>query len=299
MGKVQGRTSEEGGLVGTQEAVNTTIIQVPFDSGHKNERMGCGPARLLRERSELPDTSDLSTETVEIDDPFPLEVGTAFQLAVVLSDKVRQVRALNRFPLVLAGNCMSSIGTLAGLGDSRMGVIWLDAHGDFNTPETTASGFLDGMALATVTGRCWQALTAAVPGFHAIPECNVVLVGARDLDSKERESIQGSSMQIIEPKRVRNSGIRDSTEAALSILRGRVERVYLHVDLDVLDVEEAHVNQFSSKGGLALSDLLYLIQVVRERFTVAAASITAYDPVYDCGQKAAKAGVALMKELMD
>jgi hypothetical protein len=83
MGKVQGRTSEESGLVGTQEAVNTTIIQVPFDSGHKNERMGCGPARLLRERSELPDTRDVSTETVEIDDPFPLEVGTASQLAVV------------------------------------------------------------------------------------------------------------------------------------------------------------------------------------------------------------------------
>jgi arginase family enzyme len=105
-------------------------------------------------------------------------------------------------------------------------------------------------------------------------------------------------MQIIEPKRVRNGGIRDSTEAALSILRTRVERVYLHVDLDVLDIEEAHVNQLSSKGGLALSELVQLIQVLRKRFTVAAASITAYDPVYDCDQKAAKAGAALMKELM-
>jgi arginase len=279
--------------------VNTTIIQVPYDSGHKDVRMGCGPARLLRERSELPDARDISTETVAIDEPFPLEVGTAFRLALVLSDKVRQVRELNRLPLVLAGNCMSSIGTLAGLGASPMGVIWLDAHGDFNTPETTASGFLDGMALATVTGRCWQGLTASVPGFHAIPEGNVVLVGARDLDPKERESIQGSSMQMIEPKRIRNGGIRGSTEAALSILRGRVGRVYLHVDLDVLDLEEACVNQFSSKGGLTLSELFQLVQVVRERFTVAAASITAYDPVYDCGQKAAKAGVALMKELMD
>jgi arginase len=152
MGKVQGRTIGKGGSVATQEAVNTTIIQVPFDSGHKDKRMGCGPARLLKETSALQDARDVSTETVEIHDPFPLEVGTAFRLAGVLSDKVRRVRELDHFPLVLAGNCMSSIGTLAGLGDLRMGVIWLDAHGDFNTPETTSSGFLDGMALATVTG---------------------------------------------------------------------------------------------------------------------------------------------------
>jgi arginase family enzyme len=65
------------------------------------------------------------------------------------------------------------------------------------------------------------------------------------------------------------------------------------------DLEEACVNQFSSKGGLTISELLQLVQVVRDGFTVAAASITAYDPAYDRGQKAAKAGVALMKELLD
>jgi arginase len=279
--------------------VNTTIIQVPYDSGRKDERMGSGPARLLRETSDLRDGCDISTETVEIHEPFPLEVGTAFRLALVLSGKVRQVREAGGFPFVLAGNCMSAIGTLAGLGSSPMGVIWLDAHGDFNTPETTASGFLDGMALATVTGRCWQSLTAAVPGFHPIAEHNVVLVGARDLDPQERESIQDSSLQVIAPDAVRHSGIPASTGGVLSILRGRVERVYLHVDLDVLDLEEACVNQFSSKGGLTLSELLHLVQAVRERFTVAAASITAYDPGYDHDERAAKAGVALMKELMD
>ena len=69
-----------------------------------------------------------------------------------------------RFPLVLAGNCNAAVGVVAGLGPGAA-VLWCDAHADFNTPETTTGGFLDGMGLATVTGRCWTSMAARVPGF--------------------------------------------------------------------------------------------------------------------------------------
>lgn len=88
------------------------------------------------------------------------EIGTARDLDRQLAVSVAATVARGVFPLTLAGNCISSVGTLGGLGAGPTGVLWFDAHGDFNTPESTVGGFLDGMALATVTGRCWTGLAA-------------------------------------------------------------------------------------------------------------------------------------------
>jgi arginase len=98
---------------------------------------------------------------------------------------------------VLAGNCISCIGTLAGLGDPPPAIIRLDAHGDFNTPESTLSGFLDGMVLATAVGRCWGKLAATIPGFHPTPEAQVVLLSARDFDVDERALLDHSAVSLI------------------------------------------------------------------------------------------------------
>jgi arginase len=132
-----------------------TLIHRPYDSGHHGTRMG------------------------------PTEIGTTFALQHSLADAVRTSIGRERFPLVLAGNYSSTLGTVSGVraaapnGASPIGVLWLDAHADFNTPETTTSGFLDGMAPATMTGRCWQGMTAAIPGFQPVADAHVVLVAAR------------------------------------------------------------------------------------------------------------------------
>src|SRR5207253_2124442 len=78
----------------------------------------------------------------------------------------------------------------AGLG-ADVGVAWLDAHGDFHTPETTTSGFVDGMALAVAAGQCWRALAAAVPGFEPVLAGRVVHVGGRDFDPGKRDRLAG------------------------------------------------------------------------------------------------------------
>ena len=96
---------------------------------------------------------------------FRAEIQTAFELYRQLAERVCAARREGRFPLVLSDNCGSGIGTVAGVGTARLGVIWFDGHGDFNTPETTASGFLDGMGLAVVAGLCWKTLAASVPHF--------------------------------------------------------------------------------------------------------------------------------------
>ena len=94
---------------------------------------------------------------------------------------MRETVEEGRFPLVLAVNCFTSLGTVAGLGRD-VGVVWFDAHGDFNTPDTTTSGFLDGMGLAMLLGDGWRELRQTVEGLRPVPAEHALLVGARDID---------------------------------------------------------------------------------------------------------------------
>ncbi|HEX6040499.1 arginase family protein [Longimicrobium sp.] len=144
------------------------LIAVPYDSGIRGWRMGAGPDRLLDaglEEQLRAAGHTVSAERVELAAEAVPEIRATFDLAARLSERVSAARAAGALPIVLAGNCASALGTLAGLADDEPGIVWLDAHGDFNTPETTRSGMLDGMALAIATGRCWTEMAGTIPGF--------------------------------------------------------------------------------------------------------------------------------------
>lgn len=239
--------------------------------------------------------SDVTIDQIEVEE-FAFELGTTFRVLRALAEKVTVAVQSNRFPLILAGGCLSCVGTLAGVGAESAAIVWLDAHGDFNTPETTVSGFLDGMALAAASGRCWQNLTSSVPGFRPVREQDVLLIGARDLDPEERALLENSAITAIDTATIRKRGAKGALCRALDALSA--DRIYLHVDLDVLDLSEARVNQFSSTGGLTLAELLETVREVVVARPVAAAAITAYDPSYDEDGRALRAGTALVMELI-
>src|SRR5438067_1015555 len=161
--------------------MNVEIFSLPYDSGHRGVRMGAGPERLLQaglDRNLRVAGHGVTEEWIEAPDGLHTEIGTSFELYRRLSARMHGAVEAGRFPIILAGNCGSALGTVSGMGQERTGVIWFDAHGDFNTPETSPSGFLDGMALAILTGACWKTLAAAIPFFHPIPPNHVVHVSA-------------------------------------------------------------------------------------------------------------------------
>ena len=146
---------------------------------------------------------------------------------------------------MLSGNCgPAALGCVAGLRNASA-VYWFDAHGDFNTPDTTVGGFLDGMAMATMTGRCWPALAAAIPGFAPLAESCVTLLGARDLDPLEAAALEASDVRLVPPADLR-TGLRIGDRGLRAPAAGPA---YLHLDLDVMDPSEGRVNMLRRAGG--------------------------------------------------
>ena len=164
--------------------MNVHLLLVPYDTARRGWRSGAGPEHLLQAglTNHLQSNGHVVADIQVIEDDSaqaPAEIRTAFELARRLAAAVRAARAAGRFPLVLSGNCNSAIGTLSGLVPAPRAIFWFDAHGDCNTPETTASGFLDGTGLAAALGLCWRQLAASVPGFQPVAPEATFLLGAR------------------------------------------------------------------------------------------------------------------------
>lgn len=277
--------------------MNVHLLAIPYDSALPGVRMGAGPERLLR--AGLAEALRAAGHRVSVEvlgpesEAPPAEIRTAFELSRVLARRVRAAAASGALPVVLAGNCNTAVGTLAGLGDPECGVLWFDSHGDFNTPETTLGGFLDGMALAIVTGRCWRQLAASVPGFRPIPERAVLLLGTRDLDPLERELLAESEIRMLPPAQVRTE-LAD----ALDALGSRTRDAYVHLDLDVLDPQEGRANALAAPDGLRIEEVRGALRQIRREFRVRAVALTAYDPTCDPDGRVCDAAFALLETLL-
>jgi arginase len=282
--------------------VEVQIIQVPFDSAHRGLRMGGGPehfierglARFLQQKGHAVDVC-----SIEPDSSFPAEIKTAFELHRLLAKKVSTCCAEGKFPLVLSGNCNSSLGTIAGVSPDELGVIWFDGHGDFNTPETSISGFLDGMSLSTVVGLCWKKLASSVPGFQPIAGTRVIHIGVRDFSDEERHLFEQCGVAVIDAKLIRLVGMQEALTTSLDELAGAVRRIYLHFDLDVLDPSQAPANEFAPPDGLTLDQVLEAIKVICNRCKICACGTASYDPLFDKQGLIFEAGLEIMHSVLD
>ncbi|HUF13170.1 MAG TPA: arginase family protein [Longimicrobiales bacterium] len=273
------------------------VVLVPWDSGRRGWRMGAGPLRLA-ERGLFERLRDLGHDVRRIDIELPSDASSdahsAYLLAADIAAAVRRATNERRFPLVIAGNCNSALGTIAGLDAAATGVVWFDAHGDYNTPETSVSGFLDGMSLATLTGCCCVGEAARIPGFAPVAEDTVALIGARDLDDGERKLLDGSGVRLIAP----GAAINEQLAAAVESWPAGVDQAYVHVDLDVLDPDEARVNEYAAAGGLTVPDLFICVDAVASHSPLAAAAVTALDPDADADGRALAAAIAVIEQIV-
>ena len=169
-------------------------------------------------------------------------------------------------PVSLAGDCCAAIPVLAGLQSNALHpvVVWLDAHGDFNTHATTITGFLGGMPLAMMSGRGDQTLMQAVRA-HLLLDVDIILADARDLDPLEEALLGGTSIQHL----------ASLAEVVDAIPPHRP--IYVHLDFDVLRPEDAPAMRYSVPGGPSLAELVSLGSALRRTDRIAAISATAWE----------------------
>lgn len=277
------------------------LFQVPYDSGLRGVRMGLGPDYFVQHGAVSALSShgwEVEVETIESQRPFPSEITTSLVLCWQLAQRVCSVKDQGAFPLILAGNCNTSLGGIAGVGSDDLGVIWFDAHSDFRTPETGVGGMLDSMGLAMLTGQCWRRATSYIPGFAPMPINRVLLVGARQLEPDDEEQLELAQVPLVRGEQIRAEGLIGSLMQALQALRARVQRVYVHLDLDVLDLEVGKANEFAEPGGLFVQELEQALELISQHFVIAGAAFTAYDPTSDPEEGIFRAGTHLMEYLL-
>jgi arginase len=279
-------------------SMNIQIFVVPYDSARLRWRCGAGSEHLLSAglTTHLHSHGHVVTNVQTLEDNpaySPAEIRTAFELARRLAVAVRAAHEAGHFALVLSGNCNTAIGTLAGLTPARRATFWFDAHGDYNTPETTTTGFLDGMGLAMATGLCWDRLVATVPGFRPIQAEATFLLGARDLDPPEVTLLRQSAVTVVEVGQIPTQLPDLLAQAQLADTIG-----YLHLDLDVLDPTVGHANYLPVPNGLSLGQLTGAITAIRAHVPLRAAALTSYSPEEDHDGGIARAAFAAVDAIL-
>jgi arginase len=281
--------------------MNIQIIKVPYDCGYRMQRQGLGPDRFLQQNIEEileADGHQVNISQIESQSDFTIEVMTAFELNRLLAKEVRKNIERDFFPVVLSGNCNSCLGTIAGAGPENLGVVWFDAHGEFNTPETTLSGFLDGMPIAIATGRCWKSVAGTIPGFSPVAEKNLVLVGARDLDVEEQRRLEQSDINLVRTVNGDDNEILRGIEAALIHLQSRVTGIYLHIDMDAFEVGGGAANHYGATGGMSPEFMIAALALVRKYIPVRACAIASYDPALDSDGRFVAAGLESIRQIV-
>ena len=265
------------------------IIEVPFHLGVESLSVGAGPRRLLDAGADLAlgrGGHPAQVEHVRLWDDTAKDLDAVVDVNRQIARAVRQAIEQEMVPVVLAGNCNSCLGTLAGLdGDDVTGIVWLDAHGDFNTPETSVSGLLEGMALAAATGVCHDDLRIRCGLHQPLAGRNVLMLGVRDLDPGEDDRLAMNQVTVRPPQAL------EGVAELLVALRQRVRRIYLHLDADVLDPNE-------SLGGLPVPEVANLLRMIVSTIPVAAVAVANYNPETDESRKCERALISLLPWLL-
>jgi arginase len=219
-----------------------------------------------------------------LDPPLP-DAAPQHRMGVLyrhLADRV----AVSDHPVIYAGDCVSTIGVLAGL--ERKGLdptlVFFDAHGDFHTWETSQSGFIGGMPLAMLTGLGEQTIVAAA-GLTPRSEASVVLVDGRDLDPGEDSALAASAIQM-------------TTVDEVASIIPPAGPIYLHIDGDVVDPEEMPAMNYPAPGGPSLKAVRRAVEQLAATGRVVAFSISSWNPALPGADVAAGASAELASPIL-
>lgn len=292
------------------------VIGAPLDLGAGRRGVDMGPSaiRLARLDARLEAlgyaVDDLGNVEVDQAESRPVGRENARYLPEItascrrLSKTVERALDEGRFPLVLGGDHSVAAGTVAGVAKHfrkrkrRLGLIWIDAHADMNTPETSPSGNVHGMPLASLVGMGPEEL-ASLGGFapKVRPE-NVVLVGIRDVDQLEKPHIKSSGVRAFTMRAIDERGLRDVMNEAIRIASDGTAGFHVSFDMDSVDPAEAPGVGTPVRGGMTYREAHLALELVCDSGRMVSLEVVEVNPVLDVANRTAELAVELVMSAM-
>ena len=278
---------------------NIGIVGCPLDLGAGRRGVDMGPsairiadlhARLESLGHRVEDYGDIDVmiaETQKVGNASLRYKAPILQANRDLMKRVDKVLSDGRMPLVLGGDHSIAIGSVAGSSNfharrgEALGLIWFDAHGDCNTPQTTPSGNIHGMSLAVALGlgdRDLVRLGGRAPKIHAR---NCVLIGIRDIDLNEREILKKSGVTCYTMRDLDERGMRDVLDEGIRTASDGTAGIHVSFDLDVIDPEEAPGTGTPVWGGISYREAHLAMEIIHDRANIVAMDLVEVNPVLD------------------
>lgn len=288
------------------------IIGVPVDLGAGRRGVDMGPSAMryadLHQKLEemgyaLDDKGNIEVpiqETCSITDPKLKYIDCIIPMGRRVAGAVATSVQGGRFPLVLGGDHSLSVGSIRGAAKhKKLGIIWVDAHADFNTPETTPSGNIHGMPLAALCGigdprlvRLWDETPPVID-----PE-RVAIIGARDLDPGEKQNLRKAGVMVQSMEQVDRMGMVSAMEKAIEHVSKGVDGLYLSFDMDALDPRHAPGVGTPVPGGLTFREAHLACEVVAETGQLIGMDMVEVNPILDVQNTTAKLAVEFIRSAL-
>ncbi|HQR32920.1 MAG TPA: arginase [Blastocatellia bacterium] len=289
-----------------------TIIGVLMDLGADRRGVDMGPSAVrvagLNERLETLGYQVTDAGNIPVRNPemLPITDGKAKYLPEIaaacqkLADQVEAALEARSMPIILGGDHSIAIGSVGGLSafhhkqGKRVGVIWFDAHGDMNTPDTSPSGNIHGMPFAAILGHGAKELTE-ISGFapKVYPE-DCVLIGARSVDPEEAVALKASGIRVITMRELDERGMSAVMDEAMWLASRRTAGFHVTMDMDFVDPDFAPGVGTPVPGGPTYRESHLAMEKVADSGKMLSFELTEVNPVLDISNKTAELGVQLI-----
>ncbi len=285
-----------------------SLIGIPMDLGqdHRGVDMGPSAIRYAGLASKLQALGYIIKDRGNLEVPlrYTLPNNSKEELLSAINQACemaylagKDAVANGEIPIFLGGDHSLAIGTIGGItAQQQAGVIWIDAHGDFNTLETTQSGNIHGMALAALSGQGSSDLINVGRKKTKLPSKNVVVIGLRDLDSKEKNALKKSAITTYTMRDIDEQGMGTIMHKALAKLN-HLPRLHVSLDMDALDPMTAPGVGTPSTGGLTYREAQLAMEIIADSKRLSSLDVVEINPVLDKYNQTAKVAVELTASL--
>jgi arginase len=288
------------------------IIGIPMDLGQSRRGVDMGPSALRvaglqsRLKSLGHTVEDIGNLNVRQPEEQPYGEKRAKYLTEIaesckgLAEITERSLSEGYFPLVLGGDHSIAVGSCSGVSNffradsKRVGYLWLDAHGDMNTPESSPSGNIHGMPLAAIIGYGPPELVEMFGYKPKVEPRNVCLVGVRDLDPKERRLIKESGVHVFTMRDIDERGMRDVMSEALRFVTDDTDGVAVSLDLDFIDPDDAPGVGTPVRGGATYREAHLAMEMIADSEAMVSLEVVEINPVIDTHNQTALLGVEMV-----